>query len=93
MTRDANLFDQTDGSPVEALLLLRKEGGNIPPAWIERARTSRKKREKELGAVLKRGSLDSLHLLRDWELAFRKECFYQGIRALLEIQRAGKTKL
>ena len=93
MPREASLFDETSGSPLEAYLLLRRNGGNIPPAWIDRASESRKKREKELASALKKNSLDALDLLRDWETAYRKECFYYGIRALMELQRKGKTRL
>ena len=53
----------------------------------------RKRREKELAAALKKKSLDAVHLLRDWELAYRKECFYHGIRVLMELERAGQSKL
>jgi hypothetical protein len=93
MPREASLFDNTNGSPVEAYFLLREGGGNIPPMWIKRATESRKKREKELGKALKANSLDAVALLRDWELAYRKECFYYGLRAMLELERSGKTKL
>lgn len=93
MPREASLFDETDGSALEAYLLLRQDGGNIPPAWIDRARASRKNREKALAQALEKNSLDALPLLRDWEVAYRKECFYYGIRALMELQRSGKTKL
>ena len=31
-------------------------------------------------------------LLKAWELAYRKETFYIGLRALLEISRDGVTK-
>lgn len=93
MPREATLFDETNGSVVEGYLLLRQDGGNIPPAWIDRSSAARKKREKVLAQALKENSLDALSMLRDWELAYRKECFYYGIRALMELQRAGKTKL
>ncbi len=93
MPREANLFEQAGGSALEAYLLLRHTGGNIPPKWIERARESRKNREKKLAQALKDNSLDALMLLRDWELAYRKECFYQGIRVIMELQRKGKTAL
>lgn len=92
MPREASLFDETDGSALEAYLLLHQDGGNIPPSWIDRARTSRKNREKALAQALGENSLDALPLLKDWELAYRKECFYHGIRALMELQRSGKTK-
>lgn len=93
MPREAGLFDGTNGSAMEAYLLLRRDGGNIPPAWIDRATASRKTREKALAKALRGNSLDAISLLRDWELAYRKECFYYGIRALMELQRSGKTKL
>ena len=93
MPREATLFEETNGNSVEAYLLLRRDGGNIPPAWIDRAGESRKNREKVLAAALQENSLDAIGLLRDWELAYRKECFYYGIRALMELQRSGSTKL
>jgi hypothetical protein len=93
MSRDASLFEDSGESPLEAFLMLKRDGGNIPPMWIERARVSRKTREKELAKALQVNSLDALHLLRDWELSYSKECFYRGIRILMELQRAGKTKL
>jgi len=93
MTREAELFEQTDGSPLEAFLLLRQKGGNIPPSWIERSNASRTKRQKELAKSLQDNSLDAVNLLRDWELAYNKECFYRGIRILMELERSGKTKL
>lgn len=93
MPRDAGLYEQTNGSALEAFLLLRQEGRNIPPAWIERSRASRKHREKDLAKALRGKSLEAVYLLRDWELAYRKECFYQGIRVLMELERSGKSKL
>ena len=91
MPREAGLFESARGSVVEAYFLLRKEGANIPPMWIERAAESRKIREKELGEALESNSLDAVNLLKDWEIAYQKECFYYGLRALLELQRKGRT--
>jgi hypothetical protein len=93
MPREAGLYDGTGGSPIEGYLRLKRDGGNIPPMWIKRARKSRKNREIDLAAALKKKSLDAVHLLRDWELAYRKECFYHGIRVLMELERTGTTKL
>lgn len=93
MPREATLFEESGRSCVEAFLLLRRDGGNIPPAWIERAKEGRKRREKALASGLRKNSLDALALLRDWELAYQKEAFYRGIRALMEMERTGKTKL
>ena len=36
---------------------------------------------------------DAIQALRDWELSYRKECFYYGLRVLLELARDGKSKL
>jgi hypothetical protein len=92
MSRDAGLFEAARGSIVEGYFLLRKEGKNIPPAWIDRSNSSRKNREKILGKGLMAKDLDAVPLLRDWEMAYQKECFYYGLRVLLELERHGKTK-
>ena len=94
MAREASLFDMSQGSVVRAYLLLKNGGSaNIPPAWIDRARLSRKGREPDIARVLKSGQITGLLILEDWELRFRKECFYHGLRVLLELERRGKTRL
>lgn len=94
MTRDATLFEEASGSPLRGYLLLKSRGSaNIPPSWIDRSRQSRKGREKAVAEAFKKGKIAEVMTLEDWELAYRKECFYHGIRALLELERTGKTKL
>ena len=93
MPREATLFESTGGNLFLAYLALREEGANIPPNWIKRSHVTRKNREKEMAKQLKAGTLDAANLIRAWDVAYRKECFYRGLRALLEIQRQGKTKL
>jgi hypothetical protein len=94
MPRVAELFEESGGSPVRAFLLMKSRGSaNIPPAWIDRAHASRKGREKETATLLKTGGVTDILGLEDWELAYRKECFYRGIRVLLELERSGKSKL
>ena len=94
MARDATLFEESGGSALRAYILLKAGGSaNIPPNWIERARESRKNREKEVSSALTDGRIPDLLILEEWELAYRKECFYRGIRILLELERQGKTKL
>jgi len=94
MTRDATLFDEAGGSPLRGYLLMKSRGSaNIPPAWIDRSRKSRKSREAAVATAFKSGKVAGVMTLEDWELAYRKECFYHGIRALLELERKGKTKL
>lgn len=93
MPRDATLFDETAGCVFEAFLVLRAEDKNIPPAWADRARESRKNREAQLSELLEANSLEAVQAIREWELAYRKECFYRGLRALFDMQRTGKTKI
>ena len=94
MTRQATLFDEANGSPLRGYLLLKSGGSaNIPPAWIVRSRKSRKGREKAAAEAFRNGKVAGVMTLEDWELAYRKECFYHGLRALLELERSGKTKL
>jgi hypothetical protein len=93
MPREAKLFESTGGNILFGYLALREEGANIPPNWLKRSHASRKSRETDLAKGLRAGKLDAVNLIRDWEIAYRKECFYRGLRALLDIQRSGKTKL
>ena len=93
MPREASLYEAVHGSIIDAFFVLRSEGKNIPPSWIERAKQSRRKRQKELGKLLKAKNLDAVQNLKDWELSFSKECFYYGLRVLLELERHGKTNL
>ncbi len=92
MTRKARLFEEVKGSVLEGYLLLRESGANIPPTWITRASESRRNLHKEVALVLRKGELNGLSKLRQWEERYNKECFYRGIRALLELQRKGKTE-
>jgi hypothetical protein len=93
MAREAALFESTNGNVVEAYFVLRESGANIPPMWIERASLSRKNKEKELAKLLQAGSLDAIGYLKEWDFAYRKECFYYGIRVLMELERHGRSKL
>ncbi len=65
MAREAYLFDGTKGNVVDAFLLMREESKNMPPNWIDRARKTRKSKEKELGKLLQDGSLDAINYMRD----------------------------
>jgi hypothetical protein len=106
MPREAKLFDRFKGSPAKAL---PKITVNIPPNWLERARTARKRREEDLGramqklqdlqrdrpralVAIKAAQAELRILLEDWELSYQKECFYNGLRILLELSREGKSE-
>jgi hypothetical protein len=93
MPREAGLYESAGGSVVEGYLLLKQSGANIPPAWIERARKSRTSAQPELAKALKERGPVGIIKLREWELRYQKECFYRGLRALLEVERNGRTKL
>jgi len=94
MPREATLFEESGGSVLRAYLLLKSNGSaNIPPNWIERAKDSRKHREGNVAKVLRDGKLKDIIAVEDWELAYRKECFYRGLRILLELERGLKSAL
>lgn len=93
MAREAELFEMAGGSPLRGYLLLRQQGGNIPPMWIDRSTESRRRRQKVIARVLQKGSVRDVPFVEDWEVAYRKECFYRGIRILFELERSGKSKL
>lgn len=94
MPREAALFEESGGSVLRAYLLLKSAGSaNIPPNWIERAKESRKNREANVAQLLKNGRIRDLPRVEEWELAYRKECFYRGLRVLLELERDGQSSL
>lgn len=93
MPREADLYEQAKGSPLEGYLLLKATGKNLPPNWIERATASRRGRHKAVAQVLQEGGWGDIAILRDWEQFYLKECFYYGIRVLFELERHKKTNL
>jgi hypothetical protein len=89
--REASLFELAGGSALEGFFLLKASGGNIPPLWITRTRASRRKRHVAAAKILKKGNWGGLGFLREWEDTYDKECFYNGIRILFELERQGKS--
>jgi hypothetical protein len=107
MPREAKLFESVSGSPTRALFKLqgnippswikRARGSrkslepDIVQAMkkVQKLRRTRPKARATIGAAVQelRGALKA------WELAYRKETFYSGLRALLEISRNGVTRL
>lgn len=105
MPRQARLFTSSDGSVVRGYLKFRANipprwirnakasRKRIEPEIVHglrslkrlrtdrpRARVAIRSAQKELRSVLER-----------WEMAYRKENFYRGIRVLLELQRDGSS--
>jgi len=106
MPREAKLFESAEGSPARALFKLqgnippnwiaraRRSRKSLEPdliASMKKLRKLRKTRPKAL-ATIKVADQELKALLKAWELAYRKESFYNGLRALLEISRDGETK-
>ncbi|MBS4014965.1 MAG: hypothetical protein KGZ86_00785 [Candidatus Latescibacteria bacterium] len=87
-----DLFADTNGSVVKAYLVLKTNGKSIPPNWIKRYKDSRKKREKDIIKILRKRDLLGITHLNEWETFYKKECFYNGIRILFELEWGGKTK-
>ena len=92
MPREAKLFEEARGSPLEGYFRLKAGGGNIPPRWIDNARAARRKRQPATVVALREGDWGDIAVLRDWELSYLKECFYNGIRILFELEREGKSR-
>ena len=90
MSNESTLYEQADGDPVKGYLLLKSSGGNVPPNWVNRYTEMRRKKQSRLASALREG-LKGYATLLEWEEAYKKECFYYGIRALFEIERTGKT--
>ena len=106
MPREAKLFDSANGSPARALPKLqgnippnwiarsRRARKRLEPdlvAAMRKVRRLRKSRPKAL-ATIKAAQQELTALLKAWEVAYRKESFYNGLRALLEISRDGETR-
>jgi len=93
MARKAELFEAAGASPLEGYFLVKAQGANITRAFSERTAVSRQKRHEKVAEALRGGSWGDIVTLRDWEEIYLKECFYYGIRVLLELERHGKTDL
>lgn len=105
MPRDARLFETFDGSPARALKnmtgnippnwIKRARGarksreGDVAAAMrkLQRLRTKRPKAY----ATIKAAEAELRTLLKDWELSYQKETFYNGLRILLELSREGES--
>ena len=106
MPREAKLFESANGSPSRALFKLqgnippkwiaRARGSrkSLEPdlvASMNRLKRLRKKRPNA-HATINAAKHELRMLLKAWEIAYRKESFYNGLRALLEISRDGVSK-
>jgi len=106
MTREAKLFESAKGSPARALFKLqanippnwiaraRRSRKSIEPDLVASMKKLRKLRKSRPNAraTIKAAEQELKMLLKAWEVAYQKESFYNGLRALLEISRDGVSK-
>jgi hypothetical protein len=107
MPRQARFFDSCSGSPVRGYLKLRgnipprwiknarTSRKGIEPFIEKSLRKLRSLRKNHPAARVSIGNSEKEMkvLLKQWEIAYRKESFYRGIRILLEVQRNGSSRL
>jgi len=106
MPREAKLFETSNGSPTRALFKLqgnippnwirraRSSRKNLEPDLVkamQKVQKLRKTRPKARVAI-RTAQQELKAVLKVWEVAYRKETFYNGLRALLEISRGGKSQ-
>jgi hypothetical protein len=106
MPRKARLFESAKGSPVNGFLRLKanlppnwieRSRASRKALESEVLRSVRKMKQLRLtrpnARVTIKGAKKAMHAaLRRWQTAYQKECFYYGIRVLLELERYGETK-
>jgi hypothetical protein len=106
MPREAKLFESANGSPARALFKLqgnippnwiaraRRSRKSFEPELVAAMRKVRRLRKSRPNAqaTIKAAQQELTVLLKTWEVAYRKEVFYNGLRALLEISRDGETR-
>jgi hypothetical protein len=106
MPREAKLFESASGSPSRALFKLqgnippnwiaraRRSRKSLEPELVGAMRKVRRLRKSRPNAhaTIKAAQQELTTLLKAWEIAYRKESFYNGLRALLEISRDGETR-
>jgi hypothetical protein len=107
MPREAKLFASSAGSAVRAFLKFRANipprwirnartsRKRLEPAIAEEYRSfERLRKNRPRAQVAIRNAQKELRLSLDrWEIMYKKENFYRGIRILLELQRNGSSNL
>jgi hypothetical protein len=106
MPRETQLFDSCSGSPVRGFLKLhanvtprwidnaRASRKRIEPDIQKCLRTlkSLRRNRPRAKSAINNATKDLRAILNQWELKYRKEIFYLGIRTLLEIDRDGSSE-
>ena len=89
---ELTLFEEAEGDVLEGFLLAKARNVNIPPSWFERTNDGRRNRHAAVVNVLASGDWSGIEVLRDWNSAYQRECFYYGVRILLELDRKGESE-
>jgi hypothetical protein len=93
MQEDTTLFEESGGSPARAFLIINDASpATTSPKGRKRAHASSKLRQSDMAKLLKKTKVQDYFTLEEWELAYRKACFYEGIRILTMLSRAGRIK-
>ena len=106
MPREAKLFEAVKGSPGRALLRMqanippnwilraRRSRKSLEPDLARSLKKLQKLRRTRPNAraTIRSAEQEARDLLKRWEVAYRKETFYNGLRALLEISRDGISR-
>jgi len=105
MPREAKLFDACGGSPSRAIRkavanvppawIQRANNSrkNREPEVVKAMRRLFKLRTTRPNAMvtIKAADRELTAALKDWEEAYEKEMFYNGVRVLMELQRDGES--
>jgi|APFre7841882630_1041343.scaffolds.fasta_scaffold06308_4 hypothetical protein len=106
MPREAKLFERFKGSPAKALpkitanippnwidraRVARKSREADLAKAMQRLQDLRDNRPRATAAI-RASQAEVKVLLQDWQTSYQKECFYNGLRILLELSRDGKSE-
>lgn len=99
MSEEKTLFESMNGNIVKAFIEMSSQGKRIGRQFLVNSKASRLKRQSELAKLFNKKHLTKKEviafnaLLEEWEEMFKRECFYHGIRCLMELNWYGKTAL
>ena len=88
------LFKLQGNVPPSWILRARRSRKNLEPDVVRALKKLQqvRKRRPNAHATIKAAKLELAALLRTWEISYRKETFYNGLRTLLELSRQGTSK-
>ena len=88
------LFKLQGNVPPSWILRARRSRKNLEPDVVRALKKLQqvRKRRPNAHATIKAAKLELGALLRTWEISYRKETFYNGLRTLLELSRQGISK-